>query len=127
MSRIYTTEGYRRRRHGQTQVFRAGHFYRPDSPEELVEAGVAFFENDPPQCPHCDTVFTGTDAFQLKRTHIESEHYTKYLETIDRRQTLVQMCKVAGCPPSEIEGTGAEGRVLMEDMRRALVAEREEE
>lgn len=127
--RVFMTDGYSREVEGGTQSFRAGEFYKPQDPEELIEAGVAFDEENPPECPHCGKQFTaeeaGTDAFDLKRAHIEAEHYAEYLKTIDTREVLRAELKTRGIALDDVEATGSDGRVLMDDMRRALVEHEE--
>lgn len=106
---------------GQKRSFRRGNFYKvaDDDADALIDEEKAYDEEHPPACEYCDATFEGLDAWDELRFHVSDEHPAERVETLDREQ-LEKELSLEGLDISNIDGTGADGRVLKEDIVTAL-------
>lgn len=123
MKRVYMTDGYRvALPHGGMRRFRGDEFYLldDDDADELIDEQVAYDEDHPPACGYCGETFEGQDAYSLRDAHEADEHPRNKLDDLTKDELKTQLVARGG-HPDEVEGSGADGNVLKDDLKDAIV------
>lgn len=136
-TRIMMTEGHvEELSGGARRIFRGGQFYNVDNDVAgaLIGDGKAYDERDPPACPECGEEFTGEHAYRLRDGHMEAEHPEEetaepeeegdalaaaWIEA-DATEAAVGLGNEHGVHPSEVAGTGEDGRITKPDVEAVI-------